>query len=68
MGDFGTILPPIAEQHAIAEILSDMDSELDMLVQRRDKTFATGGLHGVIRGYVFDKALGTLQMCPGRMD
>lgn len=33
-------LPPLPEQHAIAEILSDMDNELAELEQRRDKTIA----------------------------
>ena len=30
-------MPPLAEQQAIAEILSDMDSEIDALVARREK-------------------------------
>ncbi|MCB9127962.1 MAG: restriction endonuclease subunit S [Ardenticatenales bacterium] len=32
------LLPPLAEQRAIAEILSDMDAELDALEARREKT------------------------------
>jgi type I restriction enzyme S subunit len=31
-------IPPVPEQTAIAEVLSDMDSELLALEQRRDKT------------------------------
>lgn len=31
-------LPPHAEQHAIADTISDMDAELAALEQRRDKT------------------------------
>jgi type I restriction enzyme S subunit len=33
-------LPPLPEQIAIAEVLSDMDTELAALEQRRDKTRA----------------------------
>jgi type I restriction enzyme S subunit len=33
-------LPPLDEQTAIAEVLSDMDAELAALTQRRDKTRA----------------------------
>ena len=33
-------LPPLPEQTAIAEVLSDMDAELAALEQRRDKTRA----------------------------
>jgi type I restriction enzyme, S subunit len=33
-------LPPLPEQRAIAEVLSDMDAELVALEQRRDKTLA----------------------------
>ena len=33
-------VPPLAEQTAIAEVLSDMDAELAALEQRRDKTRA----------------------------
>jgi type I restriction enzyme S subunit len=32
------VLPPIAEQHAIAEVLSDMDAEIAALERKRDKT------------------------------
>ncbi len=32
------LLPPIEEQTAIAEVLSDMDAELAALEARRDKT------------------------------
>jgi type I restriction enzyme S subunit len=33
-------VPPIAEQQAIAQILSDMDAEITALEQERDKTKA----------------------------
>lgn len=33
-------LPPLPEQTAIAQVLSDMDAELGALQQRRDKTLA----------------------------
>ena len=33
-------LPPLSEQTAIAAVLSDMDTEIDALQQRRDKTLA----------------------------
>jgi type I restriction enzyme S subunit len=33
-------VPPLSEQTAIAEVLSDMDAELEALEQRRDKTRA----------------------------
>jgi type I restriction enzyme S subunit len=33
-------LPPLLEQNAIAEVLTDMDAELDALQQRREKTRA----------------------------
>jgi type I restriction enzyme S subunit len=33
-------LPPIIEQNAIADVLSDMDAEISALEQRRDKTIA----------------------------
>ena len=33
-------LPPLPEQTAIAEVLSDMDAELAALEQRREKTRA----------------------------
>ena len=36
--DFRLSLPPVAEQTAIAAVLSDMDAELLVLVARRDKT------------------------------
>lgn len=39
-GNYKAILPPIPEQTAIAEVLSDMDAELAALEQRRDKTRA----------------------------
>ena len=32
------ILPPLAEQRAIAEALTDLDTELTTLEARRDKT------------------------------
>ena len=38
--DFCFSLPPLPEQTAIAEILSDMDAELTALEQRREKTHA----------------------------
>jgi type I restriction enzyme S subunit len=38
--DFQLRLPPLPEQTAIAEVLSDMDAELATLEQRRDKTRA----------------------------
>ena len=34
------LIPPLAEQHAIAAVLSDMDAEIMALEQRRDKTRA----------------------------
>ena len=34
------LVPPLPEQTAIAEVLSDMDAELAALEQRRDKTRA----------------------------
>ena len=34
------VLPPSAEQHAIAAVLSDMDTEIAALEQKRDKTRA----------------------------
>jgi type I restriction enzyme, S subunit len=37
---FSVAVPPLSEQTAIATILSDMDSELTALEQRRDKTRA----------------------------
>lgn len=36
--DFRLNLPPVAEQRAIATVLSDMDAELTVLEARRDKT------------------------------
>jgi len=33
-------VPPLEEQQAIAKVLSDMDSEISALEQRRDKTKA----------------------------
>jgi type I restriction enzyme S subunit len=38
--DFCFSLPPLPEQTAIAQILSDMDAELTALEQRREKTLA----------------------------
>ena len=38
--DFNLLLPPLAEQTANAEVLSDMDAELAGLEQRRQKTRA----------------------------
>jgi type I restriction enzyme S subunit len=38
--DAAVRLPPVAEQAAIAAVLSDMDAELDALEARRDKTRA----------------------------
>jgi type I restriction enzyme, S subunit len=38
--NYETQLPPLYEQAAIAEVLSDMDAELAVLRQRRDKTRA----------------------------
>lgn len=40
MKNFGVVLPPVAEQTAIAAVLSDMDAELAALEQRREKTRA----------------------------
>ena len=31
-------VPPLPEQRAVAEVLSDMDAEIDALVAQRDKT------------------------------
>jgi type I restriction enzyme, S subunit len=47
-------LPPIAEQTAIAEVLSDMDAELAALAQRRDKTRALkqGMMQALLTGRV----------------
>jgi type I restriction enzyme S subunit len=39
-GKYPVILPPVPEQAAIAEVLSDMDTELGALEQRRDKARA----------------------------
>jgi len=39
-GKYPVVLPSIPEQRAIAEVLSDIDAELDILEQRRDKTSA----------------------------
>ena len=38
LADVSLPLPPLPEQTAIAEVLSDMDAELAALEQRRDKT------------------------------
>ena len=40
IGTVSILIPPIAEQQAIASILSDMDAEIGALEQRRDKTRA----------------------------
>ena len=40
IGAVSILIPPIAEQQAIASILSDMDAEITALEQRRDKTRA----------------------------
>ena len=40
IGAVSISIPPLAEQRAIASILSDMDSEIAALEQRRDKTRA----------------------------
>jgi type I restriction enzyme S subunit len=40
MKKFAFSMPPLSEQTAIAEVLSDMDAELAALQQRRDKTRA----------------------------
>ena len=40
MKNYEIDLPPLPEQSAIAEVLSDMDAELASLTQRRDKTRA----------------------------
>jgi type I restriction enzyme, S subunit len=38
VGNYGAYLPPLPEQTAIATILSDMDTEIATLEQRRNKT------------------------------
>jgi type I restriction enzyme S subunit len=38
LADVSFPLPPLPEQTAIAEVLSDMDAELAALEQRREKT------------------------------
>ena len=38
LGRLAIDLPPLAEQFAIAEVLTDMDAELAALEQRRNKT------------------------------
>ena len=45
-------LPPIDEQTAIAEVLSDMDAEIDALVARRKKTelLKTGLMQELLTG------------------
>ena len=40
MSDVWCKLPPLAEQTAIAEVLTEMDGELAVLEQRREKTRA----------------------------
>jgi type I restriction enzyme S subunit len=40
MKKFTLSLPTLAEQTAIAEVLTDMDAELAALEQRREKTYA----------------------------
>ncbi len=35
-----TLVPPVAEQTAIAAVLSDMDAEIAAMEQKRDKTRA----------------------------
>lgn len=40
VGNYVAFLPPIEEQHAIAQILSDIDAEIEALEQQRDKTKA----------------------------
>jgi type I restriction enzyme S subunit len=37
VGNYATYLPPIKEQKAIAQVLSDMDTEIEALEQKRDK-------------------------------
>ena len=37
VGNYRTYLPPLPEQKAIAQILSDMDAEIEALEQKRDK-------------------------------
>jgi type I restriction enzyme S subunit len=37
-GKYLVLLPTIDEQASIAEVLSDMDAEIEALEQRRDKT------------------------------
>ena len=38
LGGITLVLPPVKEQTAIAEVLSDMDAEITALEQKRDKT------------------------------
>ncbi len=38
LAQISMVLPPIAEQSAIASVLSDMDAEIDALERRREKT------------------------------
>jgi type I restriction enzyme S subunit len=40
LSEITVVLPPISEQQAIAQVLSDMDREITALEQRRDKTKA----------------------------
>ena len=40
MANFSLSLPPIKEQKAIVDVLTDIDSEISALEQRRDKTLA----------------------------
>ena len=53
IGKFPMRLPPsLREQQAIAEVLSDMDAEIDALVARRDKTalIKTGMMQELLTG------------------
>ena len=37
VSDFHVVLPPLKEQHAIAEVLSDVDAEIESLARRHEK-------------------------------
>lgn len=52
MKKFSLLVPPIEEQRAIVEILSDIDAEIDAVVTRRDKTvlIKTGMMQELLTG------------------
>ena len=60
-------LPPITEQHAIASVLADMDSEIAALEQRRDKTrsIKQGMMQELLTGRV---RLSESRICTDDMD